>query len=433
MTTLVVRGPSAVDGVVAVPGDKSISHRALMLGAVANGETSVRNLGPGDDVRSTIGCLRSYGVEIREGAKETVVVGRGLRAWRDPGSTLDCGNSGTTMRLLAGFAAHYAFPSVFDGDASLRARPMDRLVEPLGALGARVETARGRPPLVVEGGHLSGANVEFAIASAQVKTATIFAALGAEGKTTITEPAPTRDHTERLLKALGAPIVEVQLDNGAHRIDVIHFDPPAFKIDVPGDPSSAAFVVAAAVLAGRVRIEGVALNPTRIGFLDTLVRMGASVGWKASDLHLGEPVGSIDAERSEVRSVGIEGPLVPIVLDELPLVAVLATQAWGTTSVTGAKELRVKESDRVSAIVTALRRLGADAEELPDGFTVTGPTTLVGTKVDAEGDHRIAMALAVAGLVAHGETLIEGFEAATVSWPGFESVLASLGADVELR
>jgi 3-phosphoshikimate 1-carboxyvinyltransferase len=216
-------------------------------------------------------------------------------------------------------------------------------------------------------------------------------------------------------------------------VEVSPFAPPSFELDVPGDPSSAAFLVAAALVAGRVRIENVGLNPTRIGFLETLVRMGGSVEWQIEEERLGEPVGSIEAKHSELRSVGIEGPLVPVVLDELPLVAVLATQAKGTTTVTGARELRTKESDRITATVNALRRLGADAEELDDGFRVSGPTTLVGTKVVAENDHRIAMALAVAGLAAHGETLIGGFETATVSWPGFEDVLASLGADIEIR
>lgn len=432
MTTLVLRGPSDIDGVVVVPGDKSISHRALMLGAVADGETTVRNVGPGDDVRSTVECLRAYGVEVGGGAGATVVRGKGLRSWNDPGSTLDCGNSGTTLRLLTGFAAHHSFASVLDGDASLRARPMDRLVEPLTALGARVETSGGRAPVSVAGGALTGADVELEIASAQVKSATIFAALAADGKTTVTEPAVSRDHTERLLRALGASIEETSV-GGGHRVEVTAFAPPPFDIDVPGDPSSAAFLVAAALLAGRIRIEDVGLNPTRIGFLEALARMGASIQWRAGGERLGEPVGSIDAERSDLSSVGIEGPLVPVLLDELPLVAVLATQARGTTVVTGAGELRTKESDRIAATVNALRRLGADAEELADGFRVTGPTPLVGTKVDAEGDHRIAMALAVAGLVAQGETLVEGFDAATISWPAFEDVLSSIGAEIEVR
>lgn len=432
MTTVVVRGPAAIDGVVAVPGDKSISHRALMLGAVGNGASTVRNLGPGDDVRSTIACLRAYGVAIDEGSEGTVVHGEGLRSWNEPRAPLDCGNSGTTLRLLTGFAAHHSFTSVFDGDGSLRARPMERLVGPLRALGARVETSDGRPPVSVAGGELAGASVELEMASAQVKSATIFAALAADGRTTVTEPAASRDHTERFLRALGAAIEEIRVDGG-HRVEMDPFAPPAFEIDIPGDPSSAAFLVAAALLAGRVRIEDVGLNPTRIGFLETLERMGASIEWTVTGQRLGEPFGWIAAERSDLRAVGIEGPLVPVVLDELPLVAVLATQARGTTVVTGAGELRAKESDRIAAMVNALRRLGADADELPDGFRVTGPTPLVGTKVDAEGDHRIAMGLAVAGLVADGETLVEGFEAATVSWPGFQDVLSSLGAEIELR
>jgi 3-phosphoshikimate 1-carboxyvinyltransferase len=431
MTTLVVRGPSIINGTATVPGDKSISHRALMLGAAANGATSIRNLGSGSDVASTMSCLGAYGVVVERAGADAVVRSEGIRSWAAPKVTLDCGNSGTTIRILTGFAAHHAFVSTLDGDTSLRRRPMDRLSAPLGALGARVQTTGGRPPVRVEGGRLSGADVRLDVASAQVKSATIFAALGADGTTSVTEPSPSRDHTERLLRALGASIAEDASDG--HRVTVVPFVPPSFEIDVPGDPSSGAFLVAAGVLAGRVQLDGVCLNPTRIEFLVSLARMGASVQWETSTEHLGEPVGTIDAERSELSGIGIEGPLVPAVLDELPLIAVLATQARGTTTVTGAGELRTKESDRIATMVTALRHLGAHAEELPDGFVVAGPTTLTGTKVAADGDHRVAMALAVAGLVAQGETLVEGYEAATVSWPGFEQVLASLGAEMELR
>ena len=427
MTTLVVRN-SEIDGSAAVPGDKSISHRALMLGAAAEGTTTIRNLGPGDDVSSTIACLEAYGVAVRRTGTEAEIRSSGIRSWNAPSRALDCGNSGTTLRILTGFAAHHTFGTTLDGDASLRRRPMDRLVAPLGALGARVQTTAGRPPVLVEGGGLSGADVQLAIASAQVKSATIFAALGASGTTSVTEPSASRDHTERMLNALGAQITRDGL-----RVVVEPFDPPAFEIDVPGDPSSAAFLVAAGILAGRVHLEGVCLNPTRIEFLVSLARMGASVRWETDDDNMGEPVGTIDVERSGLTGIGIEGPLVPAVLDELPLIAVLATQASGTTTVAGATELRAKETDRIAAMVTALRQLGAEVEELPDGFIVTGPTPLIGTKVSAEGDHRIAMALAVAGLAAQGETLVEGYEAAAVSWPAFEQVLATLGGEVELR
>jgi 3-phosphoshikimate 1-carboxyvinyltransferase len=310
---------------------------------------------------------------------------------------------------------------------------MDRLVTPLAALGARVTTADGHAPITVTGGDLTAAAVDTGVASAQVKTAAIFAALAAEGETRVTEPAPSRDHTERLLSALGASITEDRHPDGSHSVHVRRFAPTGFQIDVPGDVSSAAFLVAAAVLTGTVRVTGVGLNPTRIGFLELLARMGAGLRWETARKRLGEPVGEIEATRSDLAGVAVEGPVVPIVVDELPLLAVVATQARGTTTVRGAQELRTKESDRIATTISALRLLGADAEEHPDGFSVHGPTPLVGTKVEAADDHRVAMAMAVAGLVASGETLVEGFEAAAVSWPGFNEVLAALRADVELR
>jgi 3-phosphoshikimate 1-carboxyvinyltransferase len=433
MSTLVVRGPTAIDGRPAIPGDKSISHRALMLAAVAEGECAITNLGPGEDIASTAECLRAYGVSVDGKNGTTRVRGEGIGSWAEPDVVLDCGNSGTTMRILAGFAAHNPFTSVLDGDDSLRRRPMDRLVKPLGALGVRVRTTAGHAPLYIAGGKLAGTEVELSVPTAQVKSAVIFAALAAEGRTTVTEPSRSRDHTERFLTALGAPIDVSDLPDGRRRVEISAFAPARFEIEIPGDPSSAAFIVTAAVLTGSAEIPNVGLNPTRIGFLETLARMGAAVEWKTEAEHMGEPVGTISARASELASTGLEGPLVPLVLDELPLLAVLATQARGTTTVTGAAELRIKESDRIATIVTALRDMGADAEEKRDGFTVSGPTPLKGTTVDPAGDHRIAMALAVAGLVADGETVIDGFEAASVSWPGFDGVLASLGADVELQ
>lgn len=431
MSSLVVRGPSSIDGRAVVPGDKSISHRALMLGAVGNGPTELRNLGPGEDVASTISCLESYGVAIERNNSDVVVNGRGMRSWVPPERALDCGNSGTTMRLLAGFATHYESRSRFDGDASLRVRPMQRLVGPLSALGARVTTTDGHAPVSVEGGSLEGADIATEVPSAQVKSAAVFAALAAHGKTRVTEPAVSRDHTERLLSALGAPMTDSRLPGGVHRIEMIAFAPPRFSLDVPGDVSSAAFLVVAAALCGAVRIEGVGLNLTRIEYIGLLAKMGAHVLASRTHDALGEPVGTIDARRSDLTAITIEGGDDPRIQDELPVLAVAATQATGTTTVRGARELRVKESDRIATLVVGLRALGADIEELPDGFVVNGPTPLRGAAVQAAGDHRIAMALAVAGLVATGETIVDGFEAAAVSWPGFEDVLRSLGAKVE--
>jgi 3-phosphoshikimate 1-carboxyvinyltransferase len=430
MTTLVIRGPASISGSVSVPGDKSISHRALMLGATASGRTTVRNLAPGADVASTMACLESFGVRIERREDMASVHSRGIDAWDAPSAPLDCGNSGTTMRILAGLAARCAFATTFDGDESLRRRPMERVAEPLRAFGAAVTTGDdGRPPMTVTGGVLRPADVDTAVASAQVKTAAIFAALGADGESTVTEPLHSRDHTERILRALGVEVTEQDVD-GHHRVAIVPAPTPPFDLAVPGDPSSAAFLVCAAVLAGEVHIDQVALNGMRIGFLDLLVKMGADVRWETLEDRMNEPVGFIDARASSLQAAIVDEATVPALHDELPVLAVVATQATGETVVRGARELRVKESDRIAALTDGLRRLGADLDELDDGFVVRGPCELRGSTVDAYGDHRIAMALAVAGLVADGETRITGYECADISWPGFDGVLQSLGAEV---
>jgi 3-phosphoshikimate 1-carboxyvinyltransferase len=422
MSSLVVPGPSKVSGSVVPPGDKSISHRALMLGAIATGRTVLRAVGPGEDVASTISCLRAYGVEI-EASNGTVAVNG--TPWRKPSGPLDCGNSGSTMRLLAGLAAHHDFVSVLDGDASLRRRPMDRVVRPLTSLGANVEASAGRyPPLRVEGGHLAGTSIDTGVPSAQVKSCAIFAALAADGRTTVVEPRVSRDHTERLLAALGAPITSNKLDGGTHRVQIERFAPPPFELHVPGDVSSAAFVVAAGVAVGRVTIDGVGLNATRTRFLETLKTLGADVRWQVTDERLGEPVGRIEAHRSRLRGTEVDGG-DPTIQDELALIAVLATQADGETTVRGADELRLKESDRIAAIVNGLRSLGAEIHELTDGFVIRGPTTLRGAHVDSAGDHRIAMAFSVLGLLVPG-VAIAGSQSVAKTFPSFYEMLARL-------
>src|SRR5581483_3181405 len=390
MTTLVVRGGLPLDGEATVPGDKSISHRALMLAAIADGRSEITGLGPGEDVASTRRCLAGYGVGFEETEGVVHVEGRG--AWAPPTANLDCGNSGTTMRLLAGLAAHHDFESVLDGDASLRRRPMDRIARPLAELGAWVAAREGRfPPLSVRGGDLRGTTVDTGVPSAQVKSAVLLAGLGAEGETVVREPVRTRDHTERMLGWLGAPTGI----RGGSDIFVTRFRPKGFTLDVGGDPSSAAFLTAAAVLTGHVRVSGVCLNPTRVGFYQICGRMGASVQLRTTEQRAGEPVGEIEAGRSSLKGVGIEGPVVPLMIDEIPLIAVLAAAAEGPTVVSGAGELRLKESDRIAAMASALRAMGADIDERDDGFEVRGPTTLHGATVQSCGDHRVAMALAV--------------------------------------
>ena len=431
MSTLVVRGGAKVSGSVVLPGDKSIAHRALMLGATATGRTTVRNLPSGADVASTMACLEGYGVRVEHEGDSAAVHSRGIEAWVEPDVPLFCGNSGTTMRILAGLAARCDFTSIFDGDASLRRRPMARVGEPLRALGATVSLTDDHAPFTVRGGSLRGTAIRSGVASAQVKSSIVFAALGADGASSVTEPFASRDHTERMLGALGAS-VNVRRTAGGVVTDVEPFDVPAFDLAVCGDVSSAAFIVAAGVLAGSVSIDGVGLNPSRIGFLEAVARMGGDVSWEAIEDRMGEPVGRIDATLSGLRAIEIDEVMVPTLHDELPILGVLATQAEGTTIVRGAEELRVKESDRIASLATGLRVLGGDIEELDDGFIIHGPTPLQGGTVESAGDHRMALAFAVAGLVAKGDVIVEGFESAAVSWPAFENVLSSLGAEVDL-
>lgn len=432
MSILLVRPGRTLTGSFTVPGDKAIAHRALLLGAIAHGRTVIGGLPPGQDVASTAHALRAYGVRVAVDGDRAVVEGRGLESWSAPTGPVDCGNSGTTMRILAGLAARCPFTSVLDGDASLRRRPMDRVAEPLRSLGARVEARDGRfPPLRVHGGDLRGTEIVPSAPSGQVKSAILLAGLGAAGSTAVVEPTPTRDDTERMLRALGAPVRTDAVGDGGIRVEVQPFEPDGFEIEVPGDPSSAAYLIAAAVLCGEIEIPGVCLNPTRSGFLDVVTAMGAELASVGGSERMGEPVGRVRAAKAPLRAVRLDGPF-PRLVDEIPLVAVLATQAHAETVITGAAELRVKESDRIAALCDGLGRMGARIEELEDGMRIEGPSTLMGAEVKSWGDHRVALALAVAGLVASGETRILGYEAAGISWPGFEDTLTLAGADMEV-
>lgn len=402
-----------------VPGDKSISHRALILNALAEGRATVTGLAPGLDVRSTAAALTALGAHVAPLAKGSVSI-EGPAQWKARGP-VDCGNSGTTARLLLGaLAPRAAEEVVLDGDVSLRRRPMDRVARPLAAMGARIAARNesDRLPLAVRGRPLTGASHRLEIASAQVKSALLIAGLAAEGITSVTEPVPTRDHTERLLRAMGANLEidgEIRLEPGPIR---------ALDVDVPGDLSSASFFLGlAAAAGGEATVEAVGLNPGRTGFLSILQRLGADV---AVDPETGsvEPAGRVTVRGNGLRAIEIGGRDVPGAIDELPLLAVLATQADGETRVTGARELRVKESDRIAAIVAGLSAMGADIEEMPDGFAVRGPTRLTGARLDAAGDHRIGMALAVAASLAGGESVLAGAEWVDVSYPGFFEALA---------
>jgi len=419
--------PHRLEGVVALPGDKSISHRALLLNAVALGKARLRNLGPGADVLSTIACLRALGVNIELEGGEAVVRGVGGELV-EPQDVLQAGNSGTTLRLLAGLLAARPFLSLITGDASLRSRPMDRVIVPLRQMGASIWGRGGDslPPLAIRGGKLKGIHYRLPLPSAQVKSALLLAGLFAQGGMEIVEPVPSRDHTERLLLRMGASISK---EGDRISLEPLASPLPALDIEVPGDISSAAFFLAAGALhpQASLRLGGVGVNPTRTGFLEVMRAMGASLRLEAPREEGGEPVADLEAETSHLEGVEVGGEIIPRLIDEVPVLVVVATQARGRTIIRGAGELRVKESDRIAFTTRELNRMGAGIEELPDGFIIQGPVPLKGAEVDSRGDHRLAMALAVAGLVARGETTILRAEAADVSYPGFFQTLKHLG------
>lgn len=429
-----VRRAGRLEADVLAPGDKSISHRALLFGALGTAPMEVRNLAPGADVRSSAACLRALGVSIAEAAGTVTVRGVGPGGFRSPAAVLDCGNSGTSMRLLLGLVAGARVGCTLDGDASLRSRPMRRVLEPLRAMGARMEGQGGRDeeraPLRVEAvPTLQGRSHRLPIASAQVKSALVLAGLAADGETRVREPEASRDHTERMLAAWGAPVRVEAGEVVATRL----LAPLALpgSLDVPGDPSSAAFWVGAGLLVpgASAVVRGVDVNPTRTGFLAVLERMGARVDREAETSRAGDPVATLRVRGGQsLRGTDIRPAEVPSLLDEIPLLAVVASQASGETRVSGARELRVKESDRLKQLVLGLRAMGADIDELDDGFVLRGPARLRAAEIDAAHDHRIAMAFAIAGLAADGETRVEGAEWADISYPGFFRQLAAATA-----
>jgi 3-phosphoshikimate 1-carboxyvinyltransferase len=426
---MVQPAPRGVRGHVRPPGDKAISHRYALLAALADGRSEIKGYSTGGDCASTVRCLRSLGVAIEEVGRDAsgltlTITGRGLGGLSAPATVLDAGNSGSTMRMLAGILSAHPFHTTMTGDESLRRRPMRRLIVPLERMGARIGSEDGRPPLSIQG-TASLQPIEFApeVPSAQVKTAVLLAGLHADGTTTVHEPLATRDHTERALHAFGVRVeargrsVSVR---GGQRL-------AARDLEVPGDISSAAFwMVAAASLPGsEIVIRSVGVNRTRTGIIDVLRRMGADVVVETSGSNVGEPIGTIRVRYGHLGATVIEPQEVPGVIDELPVLGALATHG-GELLVTGARELRVKESDRISALADGLRRMGADIDELPDGFHVRGSRRLGGGEVDARNDHRLAMAFAIAALGASGPTVIADAGAAAVSYPEFFAVLESL-------
>jgi 3-phosphoshikimate 1-carboxyvinyltransferase len=410
-------------GRLSVPSDKSIAHRALLFGAMAHGRTTISGFQGGRDNRSTLAICRALGVEVHEAGETLRLDGRGLDGLRAPSVDLDCENSGTTMRLLTGVLAGRPFTSRLVGDASLLRRPMRRVIEPLGRMGASItsEPGDGRAPLRIEGRPLHGAAHTLAVASAQVKSAIVLAGLQADGTTRVEEPVRSRDHTERMLRDFGAVLrgdeLWVELD-GPQRLQ-------GTTITLPGDFSSAAFLMVAAALVpgSELTLTGVGLNPTRTGLLDVLRAMGADLE-VAPDAAGAEPVGTIVVRHRPLHATRIEGNLVVRSIDEFPILCIAAACADGTTEIRDAAELRVKESDRVAVMAEMLRDLGVAVEELPDGLVVTGPARLGGARVNPRDDHRIAMAAAVAGVVGAAPVVIDDPECAEVSFPGFYATLA---------
>lgn len=404
-----------------LPGDKSISHRAAILGALATGTTRITNYSSAADCASTLRCLEQLGVSFSRDGASVAIDAKGPGSWRAPRDPLDAGNSGSTLRMLAGPLAGQPFRSVLTGDESLRQRPVERVATPLRAMGATVRSTDGRPPLTIDGGALRGITWETPVASAQVKTAVLLAGLLADGETTLREPAPSRDHTERMLPAFGVEVVRSGLAATVRGGSPLH----AAEIHVPADSSSASFLVVAALVLpdSEVRLDGVLLSPTRTAFIDVLREMGGEVETRVESTEP-EPVGTIVARTSTLRGIVVDPALAPSLIDEVPALAVAAALAPGTFDISGVAELRIKESDRIAAMAEGLSLLGARIAERPDGLVIEGGAPLRGTTVRSHDDHRIAMALSVAALAASGASEIEGAECVAVSFPEFFDILA---------
>jgi 3-phosphoshikimate 1-carboxyvinyltransferase len=424
---------SRLCGRLRAPADKSISHRAALIGAMASEPVRIRNYLDAEDTRATLRAVRSLGAIVERRDSELLIRGGGLRNVQPPSAPIDVANAGTLMRLLPGWLSFQRGHSfTLDGDQSIRRRPVDRIAEPLALMGARLDARDGRyPPFTVHGGQLRGIEYELPVASAQVKSCLLLAGLVTDS-TTVIEPVPTRDHTERLLARAGAPIERARLAEGRFETTVGNADELELDvIEIPGDLSSAAFMIAAGVLVpgSRLVLENVGINWTRSGFLRVLERMGAIVlsdpepqGWFAVD----EPVAEIEVSHCPLEGTDVGPDEVPLAIDELPLVALLACFAEGETTVRGAGELRLKESDRIAAITEGLRALGAEIEETPDGFAVRGGGGLAGGRLRTRGDHRLAMLGAIAGLASDDGVEVVGMEAAAVSYPGFLGDLSEL-------
>jgi len=411
-----------LQGIINVPGDKSITHRALIFAALAAGKSIIKGISRCEDCFSTIDCLKNLGIKIKVGGKTLVIYGKGLTSFKKPKKPLDCGNSGTTMRLLSGILAAQNFSSILTGDRYLKKRPMKRIMDPLHNMGAEINADKGNyPPLRIKGKKLQGIHYHSPIASAQIKSCLFLSGLQAEGTTTITEPFRSRDHSERMLKYLGVPL---KIKGTTISISKAKFEGKEFSI--PGDISSAAFFIAAAVISSgsKIKILDVGLNPTRTGFLDILKKMGASIKIEKRREICGEPVANIEINgKGKLKAIKIGGKIIPRIIDEIPLLAVLGCFARGKTIIRDAGELRVKETDRIHAIVSQLKKMGASIEERKDGMEIFGMGKLKGASVKSFGDHRIAMALVIAGLAASGKTKVNNTDCINTSFPEFKNLL----------
>lgn len=418
---------SSISGTITVPGDKSISHRAIMTGSIAKGTTKIEGLLTGEDCLSTVRVFKQLGVDIeRTGETSFTVQGEGLRGLKEPTDILDVGNSGTTIRLISGILAGQAFNSILTGDSSIRNRPMGRVIEPLTLMKGKIYGRDNNrfAPIFIKGSDLTGISYNSPISSAQIKSAILYAGLYVEGETKVVEPILSRDHSEKMLLQFGASINVV--DNVVTIKSGKELE--GQNIKVPGDFSSAAFMIAAALLVpnSSLVIEGVGLNETRIGFLEAVRAMNGKIEIINLRKYGEEPVGDLFIETSSLIGIDITEEWIPKLIDELPLLAVLATQAEGVTRVTGAKELRVKETDRIATISSELRKLGVKVEELEDGFIITGKQKISGGIVDTHGDHRIGMSMAVAGLIAQDYIIIENSGAINISYPNFFEDLSKI-------
>lgn len=423
---MILKQAKSLQGVLTVPGDKSISHRSIMLGALAEGTTEVHGFLQGADCLSSIACFKKMGVSIENNKELVRIHGLGLHKLKLPSDTLDVGNSGTTTRLMSGILAAQPFTSIIDGDASIRKRPMKRIIHPLSQMGASIISLHDNDcaPLRIEGRSLHGIHYQSPVASAQVKSAVLLAGLYAEGKTSVTEPYVSRNHTELMLQAFGVPITCEETTVSIKPVTALH----AQSLSVPGDISSAAYFIVAGLITPNscITIRNVGINPTRDGILDVCKAMGGDITIEPIPGAVGEPIADITVRTSSLHGITIEGAVIPKLIDELPIIAILACFAKGTTIIKDAQELKVKESNRIDVMADNLSAMGADIEATSDGMIIYGGASLHGAVIDSHADHRIAMSFAIAGINADGNTKIQGAECVTISYPNFYSDLQQL-------